>query len=365
MEARKLILYTFLFFLAVLLTLGIANYLPFIVDGINFGSLPFEQKTYKDTDPELEMIDTGKGPVLLFVPGKGADRNWNSPTLANRAGLRLSAELSEAGISIIRFDRIDAGEKPEVYIPVSERAKQVVKAVNESGRILNANNGPRPFYILAHDEGCIDTLIALEEVRLQVQGVILTGCAYSGTVLDQWYDRINYNMKLSGITRENRQKVHDYWNKILAQKEPEPVSEEDWQRLQRKFLDEGMHADVVAGRKTISVLLREENLAYFREARSISFEKLIAKLANKTTIYQLVGENDEEIPPETVSENRDLANEYKYPFILLEDTGHFLFEQDPPGSPVENMAMRRSPFAEISPAFVKEIKRILPLQSGQ
>lgn len=297
--------------------------------------------------------------LVLLVPDRRMSRQWNTPNLESQVGLRLSRILNERGVDTAAYDRLDAGFLPERFEDPAAIRDQVISAFNALKEFRDAHESMEraPIHIIAHGDGCLAALDAISTHRLDVDRLLLFGCAYDGTLLSTYGDVILNTMRLNGVAAPQIEAGRKEWNDWAARKEHEVITEGEWIKRQKKMLEDGVNADTVALRKTLAIFQRPENQAWLKAAGRLSFRELVESTLKRTkvTIEQYPSAFDEEVPESLVEKNRQASASFgpRFIFRVLPRTDHFLFERaKPPASPVENMMSRSNPFKDFSPAFL-------------
>ncbi|MBW7857358.1 MAG: hypothetical protein H3C43_03430, partial [Leptonema sp. (in: Bacteria)] len=308
---------------------------------------------------ELRLTAKAKA-IYLIVADRRMNRQWNNTHLETRVGLKLGQILNQQSIGTAVFDRADSNLAPDSYLPTSSIAGQVrdafiaVKAYTEARSQL-------PIIIFAHGDGCISSLLAIEEFSIEPEQLLLFGCAYDHSLLETYGDMIFNTMRLSSVDDEQMNQARTEWNEWLSKPKYEEITEDDWLIKQKEMLKQQVHPDLVAFRKTISVFQRPNNINFLIESKRLLFPNLVESALKKSRVLieQYPSEFDEEISAELIKRNQIQSEAFgpRYRFKILFHTDHYLFEKDsPPASPIENMMSRSNPFKSLSPALLHLIE---------
>jgi hypothetical protein len=367
---QKFILYSLILIAGLLLGIGLFRYYPYIASYVSFNDRFKTVSMEAGTAGRLELSRTEKPrAVFLFVPDRRMDRRWNTLHLETRLGLKLGQILNERSVDTAVFDRRDAGLPPDHYVDPELIAEQIrdafvaLRAYTESQEAYREENSS--INILAHGDGCLATLFAVDAYGIEPDKIIFTGCAFDGTLLETYGEMIQNAMRLTGVEERIMAQAKKEWEDWLGQKEYDVITEEQWLEQQKAMLKAGVNQDLVAFRRTRSVFQRPHNREWLMRAKDLSYVDLVESVLKKSrvVIEHFASQYDEELPPDLIERNARRAKTFgpRYTFAVLPQTDHFLFEKDsPPASPVENMMSRSNPFKSLSPAFLNVIEERYP-----
>lgn len=357
---KKTVFITTSAILAAMIGFALYRYVP-TIRGLLPGARGVQIETVKAGDAgtvEIHLTKEHRALVLL-VPDRRMSRQWNTPNLESQVGLRLSRILNERGVDTAVYDRMDAGFLPERFADPAQIEAQVADAFSAVQKYHDSqpSMAGAPIHVIAHGDGCLAALSAISAHRLEVDRLLLFGCAYDSTLLQAYGELILNTMRLNGVSDRHREEGRKEWKEWASRKEHEVIPEAEWIKRQKKMLEEGVNADTVALRKTLAIFQRPENQAWLKAAAHTSYRELVEGTLKRTkvTIEQYPSAFDEEVPESLVEANRQTAASFgpRFIFRVLPQTDHFLFERtSPPASPVENMMSRSNPFKDFSPAFL-------------
>ena len=373
---KKLILITFILISLLLIGLGVFVYLPTIMQGLDFSGADFRRYQLSDSQSNQPiwnrtaelMLPEETRAYLLIVPDRDYDRDWNSPGNQTRPGLRFARRLVERNMAVVRYSPPGSGDESIDLSDPELSMRAFLDVLGQFKQTVEQEGLPEaPVTILAVGEGCLITVMALQEPEafrtIQPDRLLLANCAYRSTPLKEWAGRVFYNMELSGASAEVMEKGEEIWKhhseRIEAGEIPE-MDEEAWEDRLEDLKEQKLHSDLLALEKTISHLYRPSNRAWTRSAAHIDFRASLQPLIEarpNLEIIHILSQYDEEIHPEDAKDqenfvrNSDFSN---YSLITLENSDHgFVLRDSPPASPVENMMRRRDPFAEFSPSLLR------------
>jgi hypothetical protein len=367
---QRTILYSLILVSGLLLGIGLFRYYPYVASFVSFDDRFKSVSLEAGKAGKIELSRTEQPRALfLFVPDRRMDRRWNTTHLETRVGLKLGQILNERSVDTAVFDRKDAGLPPDHYVDPQTIAEQIrdafvaLQAYRDSQKIYEKEKSP--ITILAHGDGCLATLLAVDAYGIEPEKIMLFGCAYDGTLLESYGEMITNAMHLTGVDEKVMTTVKKEWADWLNQKEYEELTEEQWLELQKAMLKEKVNQDLVAFRRTRSVFQRPHNREWLLRAKRLSYVELVESVLKKSrvVIEHFASQYDEELPPDLIERNAVRAKTFgpRYTFAVLSQTDHFLFEKDsPPASPVENMMSRSNPFKSLSPAFLNVIEERYP-----
>jgi pimeloyl-ACP methyl ester carboxylesterase len=307
--------------------------------------------------------------LIVFVAERGLDRDWNSRSVAFRTGQRLARILGGAGYAVFRFDHRGAG--------ASRASSQTLQDLNlmaaDIGTIARharqtTGEDQMPVYYLAHDMGCALLARALQpEAELpRPAGVILLSCASKGSLLENWGEKLLFNMRRAGVKTEIAAQAEAEWREYLRT-----------DRLPTAF-DEiapvrNPPPDLVAFRESVRYLARPAMDRFREPARQIHLTQTIANLrARGVPVLHLLGEFDEELPPDAVSATASFASSAEfaasdtrgtYRFRQIPRMNHFLKEQDAVLRGPALLFERLKAWRRIQPEAVMEIRTFLAKDS--
>lgn len=364
MKSRTVILGTILL-PAVLLGLFIA--IPYLREwkGISYPhTFHSSQTTLYGEDgttlPTVLTIPDGKKPTqfILMVPDRNLDRDWNSRGSQFMTGREISDAFAGNGIATVRFDARDSGESvlSGKDYPNLDNGSSDLKVIYDwaSGKLEGATPA-----IIAHGDGCATALNTVNRYHLKPERIVLLGCAYRGTLLESWGERLLHNMSRSGVDQSIIQKARVELDDWLAGK---PIPGKD---------DGEVQADLEAFRKALHFMESEKMASFTRQARTIRFNDLLDEaLQAGIPVVQLVGENDDEIPPDltdaTLKHNAALEQSVKneYTFEIIPATNHFFKSQRSRSESIFAMVLHRmNPFSSVDERFLKKLLALFQSQS--
>ena len=307
---------------------------------------------------------------LFFISDYKLDRNWNSQALKFRTGERLKNIFSSRGVLTAGFDQRatgDSGGQNPLGRPNRLTADFILvfeKAVNLAGF------RPGNFSILAHGDGCLLALKAVNRYKLKPANIFLTSCAFSGSLLESWTRRILENMRRArvkpSLLTQARHEA-DLWLMEKPFASTPPGTFGPFADMEKSAGDSSpraeIHKDLAAFRNSLYTLQSKHNISWTRQAADLNFETELTLIMknSRARIYHFLGTMDEEISAGAVNQVEDLAARLKnskrrYRLISLPNTNHFLkLQPERSGGGLSTTWNRINPFLKLSPLFIKTV----------
>ncbi len=308
--------------------------------------------------------------ILIFAADEALDRDWNSSAVSMNTGEKLADLYASRGRTVFRYDQRETGESvnsgrthPDISLLVEDLIVVYRFAVSRS----KAEEKPVPISIFAHGLGCTTAITAMTEFEMPVKTLYLTGCLYSGTLLEDYGKRIINKMERSGASTEALRLAElglNAWLKqivALSDRAGNHDSAPDIDRLIPQVSNGMDELDLKAFRKALFYLQSPEKTGWTMQAARISFFSLLEKIRGRKAeaIVHIVGEFDEEIPLASIIPASKKALELEkrsghgYRFLMIKRTNHFFQEADGRAAgDIQIMIDRKNPFIGTSPEFL-------------
>ena len=361
-KSQKIILYSFIGLLATLILILLIRNYPSIKNFIAKQNLSWI--SYKKNDVEFFYLKVNQPKkIILIVPDQRMDKFWNTHNIETNQGLNLSTIFLQNDIIPIVYDRKDAHQEPYIFFSRNLLKDQLIKIFKEIDVWKKQHYENLEVIVFAHGDGCNIAMMALLEYPT-LNKIILSQCGYPNSLLDYYLDVIFNTMKITSVENsiiEESKKEAYLWKN---QKEYEIIPKEKWEEKQKEYIENKVHPDLIAFRKTISRFQLPENIDFLQEAKNIYFYDLLKNLIKKNiNIVHFISRRDEEMSEEnflSILENEKNINSNYYKLFVLNDADHFLFFNDKNlSSPFEILLHRSNPFKKLSEEFIKKLLNIL------
>lgn len=362
-KSQKIILYSFIGLLATLMLILLIRHYPSIKNFIAKQNLSWI--SYKKNDVEFFYLKANQPKkIILIVPDQRMDKFWNTHNIETNQGLNLSVMFLQNDMIPIVYDRKDAYQEPHIFFSRNLLKDQLIQIFKEIDVWKKQNYDNLELIVFAHGDGCNIAMMALLEYSISNK-MILSQCGYTNSLLDYYIELILNTMKITSVENsiiEESKKEAYLWKN---QKEYEIIPKEKWEEKQKEYIENKVHPDLIAFRKTISRFQLPENIDFLKEAKNIYFYDLLKNLINKKNIniVHFISRRDEEMPEEvflSILENQKNINSNYYKLFVVNDTDHFLFFNDKNlSSPIEILLHRSNPFKKLSEEFIKILLNIL------
>ena len=316
-------------------------------------------------------------PLVVFVGERSLDRDWNSKSFSFRSGARLARILGGAGFHSIRYDHRGTGDTQaslqtrldlELMInDVGSVARAGIAQLQSMQTNPNDSSEIQNIFFLAHDSGCAETLAALASSQNQPTGVILLSCDAAPTALDQWGEKLLFNMQRQGVDATVLDQARAEWQEF-ARTNQLPLS----MQFQEIAPAVKPPPDLIAFREAVRYMASEKMDHFRGVAKSIAIQTRIESLVQRgVPVLHMIGEFDEELPPTSIGHTtdfaRDLSKKYggqSYEFVVIPRMNHFLKEQDEAVQGPGLLLERMRPFRKIQPAAITKILEFLKRNSS-
>ncbi|GIX40737.1 MAG: hypothetical protein KatS3mg129_0470 [Leptospiraceae bacterium] len=361
-DTKKIIIYSILILLILIAIIGLFRYYATIHSFIIKNTLKWHK--YNSNNIEFFYLLPDKPKKIVFIiPDQRMDKYWNTYNIETNMGLNLSYFLYQNNIIPIIYDREDAFKEAHIFYSKEKLKKQLLNLFNEFYDWKSKYYNHLEVILFAHGDGCTLAMMTLLEYPL-TDKLILSQCGYDNSLLDYYINVIFYTMEISSIEPEiihlAKQEIEN-WKK---QNDFSIITEKEWQEIQKRYIEQKIHPDLIAFRKTIARFQSPQNISFLKEAKNIYFLKLIQSLIHKRIrIYHFISEKDEEMPENILNalkKQYQTFNTKYYHLIILKNTDHFLFYNDTKlSSPMEILLHRNNPFKEFSSEFKEKLLKIL------
>lgn len=308
--------------------------------------------------------------VVILVPGRGLDRDWNSAGVYFRSGERLARLLGSRGVPSYRFDPRGTGKESGKrrhfsLLAQAEDLAAVVAHIKKSKSEANL-----PLRILAHGEGCVVSLMAVTRLGVRPAQLVLVGCGFPGSYLEFWGQQILANMRranpeprvlAAGEARMEKFVRHpqNSFSGHSGNDGSKSTPEEKGRTPQgRKAQGPPSDHNLAALERALDFLRSEESKQWTLEAHGFSFpEQARAALRAGVALTLCQAEFDSEHKAaSTQALSAQLQSHASFAKCLLPSSNHFLKEHAAPaGGDLQEVLGRASPFAPISVELVNRL----------
>jgi pimeloyl-ACP methyl ester carboxylesterase len=236
---------------------------------------------------EVRGLREGTGSrIVLILPDPALDRSFNSKSVESTTGAVLAQALAARGFTVIRYDQRGTGRTPG-----DPRGTGVQRLAEDA--ILSVRGVPaKDLSVLAHGDSCATAALAHKK-GLRAKQWIFVSCGYSGTLLNNWAERLFHNMENSGLPASVRSQARAEWNafaksmpELLNRKETPPVPS----------AKEGESPDLQVIRGAYRELLVERR-AWAVDAMAINVKKQILEIVKESRVLFFSPEFDLVTPP--------------------------------------------------------------------
>ncbi len=369
--------------------------LYFFIDRSGPGSSFPGKVSYSERVETIYSVDGTIIPVTITVPDsdryskmiilasdRGLDADWNSKGLISFTGEYLAHAFASNGIATIRYDQRGTGESK--ISGRNEPDPEYLAA--DLGSVLKWTRSAQveqvPIYLLGHGEGCITALMSVERSDVQIDGVILSGCAYSGSLLENWGMRLINNMKRRKVDPKYISQASLDLKKWIHQKEgvQSQVNASNENTFstpvnaggtpEDSSAKKAMAPDLIAFYQALEYMESPEHKSYTNQSAKLIFKKLLQTVIEKQVrVYQFIGQMDDEIPDTEREENLNLKNRFPasfYRLTILPKTDHFYMERMEKSSSIITELLRQlSPMRNYSQNSVRLLLETIENDPGR
>lgn len=344
--------------------------------------------------PVTRTTPVGDGTSMITVihPDRGLNGDWNSSGIQFQTGTFLRRSLASHGISAISFDQRGTGQSVISGKNRSAPETLVKDFLSVERAILDRKKTKKIDHLtyLGHGEGCAYVLLAaLEKVNKNERKpdqILLTGCAYSGTLLENWGARLIFNMEKAGVEPElikNARDTLQFWLKKQKSAGPSHSSTPDSATGTASVHSDGnlktgetqeakqMHPDLIAFYNALNYAESDEMRRWTKEASKIHIPELIKKaIQNGISVHQFAGTTDEEIPSSEWDEQKKFRDtlytdhpnrKHLYSLKEVNNADHFFIQRESSSSSIVETALRRmNPFFQFNETLIQDLLKKYP-----
>jgi pimeloyl-ACP methyl ester carboxylesterase len=310
---------------------------------------------------EMLVPERPSGRAVILVADKRLDRNWNTTRISFDTGKLIAHVLASNGAVVTVYDQRGAGlsvPSGKNY-PNPSNSTSDLHTVYEKAKEL-AGPGITSMEIVAHGQGCLTALLAVNRYKLRVARIYLLGCAASGRYLEFWSRQILQNMERSGVEAEVMKRAESVVAQWLAKPEYEPILFSEELSEEEKARYEKIDKDLQPLYRGLDYMQSEEMIDWTRLTKEIAFDDEIRKaLRSGVKIAHILTEFDEEIPARDIehyTKKSDLFPEKNYSLRVLKGADHFFYlRKERAFSSFRLILDRAMPIKDIHPELFKNI----------
>lgn len=326
--------------------------------------------------------------IVVVSADRGLDRSWNSRGITFHSGKYLAEVLASYGAAVVRYDQrgtgasMISGKNVPDFTNMSWDLKSVYKWATENIQTDGKT------VLAGHGESCMTALSVATEIQPEPDQVLLISCAYSGTLLDNWGARLISNMKRAGVKSEilefasselkNWKQNYQFDGSAVNQGDRSSKSTDETEPADRENAgksesvdggDEPMSPDLIAFYRALEYMNTPDMYRWSRMARTVDFQALTRNiLKKKIKISQIIGDADDEIPPEEIEAAETIAKALStsydalFSFHKIKGGDHFLQQRDSRSqTDISALFHRMNPFKEFSVDFIQSIMKEIGL----
>lgn len=361
-NSKKIIIISILFLLTFLMLFGIIRFYP-TINQIYLTKI-LNWNVYKHHNIEFFYLKP-KNPqkIILIIPDQRMDKYWNTYNIETNNGLKLAHFFYNNGFIPILYDRLDAHQEPHIFYSRKKLKKQLTDLIQNLIEWKNNNDKNLELILLTHGDGCNLGLSIGEELPI-FSKIILINCGYENSLLDYYLELILKTMEITSVESKviafAKEEIEQWKNQNTYNK----ISLSEWQEIQKQLVENKVHPDIIALKKTLNRFQLPENIDFLYEAKNINFYSLLESIIQKNIyVFHFISEKDEEMPESTykfiIKKSMDLNQKF-YTLFKLYNTDHYLFYLDKKlSTPMEILLHRNNPFNEISMEFLQNLLKIL------
>ncbi|MBI3396514.1 MAG: alpha/beta hydrolase [Spirochaetia bacterium] len=291
--------------------------------------------------------------VVVVLPDRGLDRNWNPRGALFRTGAVAARILAGNGRAAFTYDQRGTGESAipgRNYADFGTQTDDLLVVVRHAQKQYPGV----PLEILGHGEGCVAAALAANTGKFPVRRLRLFSCAFWGSMLESWGERLLANMDRLNVKLELRSAARAEWRLILASHDASAFSGE-WRTEEGKRL--GKEPDLMSFQRAVRYLNEPEQTAWIKSARTLVFTSEIEKAAARMRVDHYIPEFDDQTSPgELDAVTKWSAGRARpgYTLSVLKHADFILKEQDRPAQGTFDLMVRRAgPLTPLAPDVVR------------
>ncbi len=311
--------------------------------------------------------------AVIMAADRGLDRNWNSKGMTMFSGEYMADALASNGIAVIRYDQRGTGNSliSGRNVPDMGNLSADFSSINKwAVNNLDADE----IVLLGHGESCITALYASERNSLKPESILLINCAYSGTLLHNWGERLMHNMERAGVSAEHlafaRKELadwevnHSFNTTVKLAGEKSAIEKNESAPEDESSKTTKLHPDLIAFYRALEYMDSAEMASWSQKAQEIEFNSLLKKaLSRGINVYSIIGGADDETPQNEVDTAVQLSTainagntKASYHVKIVKGVDHFLQEKGIRSQTDMSAAFHRmNPFRSYSKDFIKEV----------
>lgn len=236
---------------------------------------------------EVRGLREGTGArTVLILPDPALDRGFNSKSIESTTGDALAKALVARGFTVVRYDQRGTGRTAG-----DPRGTSIDRLAGDA-LLAVAGTPASHLSVIAHGDSCATAAMAHKK-GLRASQWVFVSCGYSGTLLQNWGERLFHNMANSGLGEDVRTQARAEWTnfakdlpKLMAQKDTPPVPE----------AKEGESPDLQVIRGAFRELLVERR-PWAVDAMSLNVAKEIVEMERESRVALFSPEFDSVTPP--------------------------------------------------------------------
>lgn len=226
---------------------------------------------------EVRGLREGIGPrTVLLLPDPALDRSFNSKSIESTTGDAIAKALVERGFTVVRYDQRGTGRTAG-----DPRGTSIERLAGDA-LLAVARVPDAELIVVAHGDSCATAAMARRK-GLRASQWVFVSCGYSGTLLENWGERLFHNMENSGLSQDVRAQARSEWTafvndlpRLMEKKDTPPVPQAKEGESPDLQVIRGAFRELLVERRAwavdaISLNVFKEILTIQRESRAVLF----------------------------------------------------------------------------------------------